>query len=404
MVEALCFSRPKGNIGTLQNIVQTSCANAFTRQMDEVVLRITLEDIPDISNIFFSVSNRDIAPLKIFYDREFVQIKDESLEAKQKFIEFFNQISEFSYENAEAAKLEIFIEFKKLMNSIKEYLNLLFLDENIFVRESYMQKFVKIIKRYGIHCTRESMELMLCLVLILQDDMIIKLDFKRVINFLKGVSPRAYYIAIKLREELGTIVTGLSRCLDIMNTIFFQEYIEENIELQGLIVAHGNTTASSIQAVANENCGTFVFESIDMPMDISLADTIKKVNDYLEKIDTRKGVILLVDMGSLNQMYSSIKNHLSGDLLIMNNVTTAIALDIGIKMIQNNSFKYIAEQAKSAYNISIQYFEGIARGKNIIISCMSGLGISDKIKEIISRFVNHETMDIVIMDYKNLKN
>jgi len=403
VVEALCFSRPKGNIGTLQNIVQTSCANAFTRQMDEVVLRITLEDIPDISNIFFSVSNRDIAPLKIFYDREFVQIKDESLEAKQKFIEFFNQISEFSYENAEAAKLEIFIEFKKLMNSIKEYLNLLFLDENIFVRESYMQKFVKIIKRYGIHCTRESMELMLCLVLILQDDMIIKLDFKRVINFLKGVSPRAYYIAIKLREELGTIVTGLSRCLDIMNTIFFQEYIEENIELQGLIVAHGNTTASSIQAIANENCGTFVFESIDMPMDISLADTIKKVNDYLEKIDTRKGVILLVDMGSLNQMYSSIKNHLSGDLLIMNNVTTAIALDIGIKMIQNNSFKYIAEQAKSAYNISIQYFEGIARGKNIIISCMSGLGISDKIKEIISRFVNHETMDIVIMDYKNLK-
>jgi len=55
-----------------------------------------------------------------------------------------------------------------------------------------MQKFVKIIKRYGIHCTGESMELMLCLVLILQDDMIIKLDFKRVINFLKGVSPRVY--------------------------------------------------------------------------------------------------------------------------------------------------------------------------------------------------------------------
>ena len=53
---------------------------------------------------------------------------------------------------------------------------------------------------------------------------------------------------------MGTIVTGLSRCLDIMNTIFFQEYIEENIELQGLIVAHGNTTASSIQAIANENC------------------------------------------------------------------------------------------------------------------------------------------------------
>lgn len=404
VVEALCFSRPKGNIGTLQNIVQTSCANAFTKHMNEGILNITLEDIPNISEIFFSTANREMEPLKIFYNKELIQFEDESVKIRQKFVDFFNQISTISYENVEAAKLEIFIEFKKLISFIKKYLKLLFLEQNVFIRECYMNRFGSIIERYGIHCAKESMESIFCLALILQDDMAAKLNFERVISFFKSISPRAYYVAVKVREEMDTIATGVSKCLDIMNTIFFQEYIVETIELQGLIVAHGSATASSIQAVANENCGTFVFESIDMPMDISLADTIKKVNNYLEKIDTRKGVILLVDMGSLNQMYSSIKNHLSGDLLIMNNVTTAIALDIGIKMLQNKSFKYIAEQAKSAYAIGIQYFEGIARGKNIIISCMSGLGISDKIKEIISRFVNYDTMDIVIMDYKNLRN
>ncbi|WP_010238492.1 sigma 54-interacting transcriptional regulator [Clostridium arbusti] len=404
VVEVLCFSKPKGNIGTLQNIIQISCANAFTKQMNEVSLNITLEDIPDISDISFSTSNRDVTPLRIFYNRELVQVEDESIKIKQKFIEFFQQISNISYENIEAAKLEIFIEFKKLMNSVKKHLNILFLEQNLFIRESYMEKFLNIAERYGVHCPKEVMEPMFCLVLILQDDIIAKFNFNKVIGFLEDISLRAHYVAIKLGEELGTISTGVSKCLEIMNTIFFQEYIVETIELQGLIVAHGSATASSIQSVANQNCGTFVFESIDMPMEISSAETIKKVNAYLEKINTSKGVILLVDMGSLNQMYSSIKNHLSGDLLIMNNVTTAIALDVGMKMIQNVSFKYIAEQAKNAYTIGIQYFEGIARGNNIIISCMSGLGISHRIKELIDRFINYETMDVITMDYKNLRN
>lgn len=49
-------------------------------------------------------------------------------------------------------------------------------------------------------------------------------------------------------------------------------------------------------------------------------------------------MILLVDTGSLGQLYSSIKNDLAGDLLIINNVTTAIALDVGIKMLGRCSF------------------------------------------------------------------
>lgn len=405
VVETLCFSKPKGNIGTLQNIVQTSCANAFTKQINKPFLNITLEGMPDISNIQFNATSRKLNPLRILYSEELPQVEDEEiLKVKEKFLAFFQEISQISYESMETAKLELIIAFKKLTRSVKKYLDLLFLEQNLFIRESYLEKCQIIMERYGIHCSKDAFKPMYCVLLIFQDDMILKFDFYKIINFLNLVYPKAHYVAIKLEEALGTIITGTCKCLEIINTLFFQEYIVENIELQGLIVAHGNATASSIQCVANQNCGTFIFESIDMPMDISLAETIKKVNAYLEKVDTSKGVILLVDMGSLNQMYSSIKNHLSGDLLIMNNVTTAIALDVGMKMLQNISFKFIAEQAKSIYTIGVQYFEGIAQGNNIIISCMSGLGISDKIKEIIGRFINNETMDVITMDYKNLKN
>ncbi len=59
-----------------------------------------------------------------------------------------------------------------------------------------------------------------------------------------------------------------------------------------------------------------------------------------------KGLILLVDTGSLSSMYTKIKNNLSGDLLIINNVSTAIALDVGFKDVRHGSFEQIAESTK----------------------------------------------------------
>ena len=147
-------------------------------------------------------------------------------------------------------------------------------------------------------------------------------------------------------------------------------------------------------------CNTYVFESIDMPMETSSVEVIEKVKQYLEHVNTSKGVVILVDMGSLNQMYSSIKNNLSGDLLIINNVTTSIALDVGLKMVNNKPFRDIVETAKTSYTTNIQYFEGIAKGRNIIISCMSGVGIADKLKDIIAKVINEDTMDLLTMEYK----
>ena len=47
-------------------------------------------------------------------------------------------------------------------------------------------------------------------------------------------------------------------------------------------------------------------------------------------------------------MYSSIKNEIKGDLLIVNNLTTAVGLDIGYKMLQNVSFK---DRKESKYRV-----------------------------------------------------
>ena len=153
-----------------------------------------------------------------------------------------------------------------------------------------------------------------------------------------------------------------------MFTVALHEYVVESVELAGLIAAHGDTTASSIAKVVNQACGTFVFEAIDMPMDSSFDAMIDKVRSYLEDIPGGRGVILLVDTGSLSRMYTLIKNSLSGDLMIINNVSTAIALDIGIKILGHSSFTEITQSTKKICSFDVQFFEGLSQGKNIVIS------------------------------------
>ena len=92
-------------------------------------------------------------------------------------------------------------------------------------------------------------------------------------------------------------------------------------------------------------------------------------------------LVLIVDMGSLNQIYTD-QERFKRELLLLNNLTTSIALDIGLKMTMNAPFKQIAEDAADKYSINVQYFEGFSQSSNIIISCMSGLGISDKLKDV----------------------
>ena len=75
---------------------------------------------------------------------------------------------------------------------------------------------------------------------------------------------------------------------------------EQNNERVAVIVAlHGSSTASSMVNVAKRLLGEGVVESVDMPLDVSpqrvLNDIIEKVNE----IDMGRGVLLLVDMGSL---------------------------------------------------------------------------------------------------------
>ncbi|MGY6031755.1 sigma 54-interacting transcriptional regulator [Phytobacter sp. AG2a] len=177
----------------------------------------------------------------------------------------------------------------------------------------------------------------------------------------------------------------------------------EDDAIQGVIVSHGRSTASSIAGMANQLTGGYFFKAFDMPWSTSTSDIITLLIAHLAALKQGAGLIILVDMGSLKEIYEEIKLHLHGELLVINNVSTAMALDIAAKIQSQLPMEDIIESVKGAYEIETRYYAGVLPGNKIIISCISGEGISKKLKDILSRYLAREEIDIVTMEYDDLK-
>ncbi|MFT9098557.1 PRD domain-containing protein [Liquorilactobacillus sp.] len=177
----------------------------------------------------------------------------------------------------------------------------------------------------------------------------------------------------------------------------------ESVHYNAILLTHGEHTASSIQQVVNTLCGNYFFEAFDMPIDVSINRINAYVRDYLvDQGSSPKGNIILFDMGSLREMFREIKKVSDQELLVVNNVTTAMALDIGLRIQRNEIFQSIAEASQNySSSTDAQYYEGLSNRKNIIVSCMSGVGLSEELKKLIEETLS-PSLEVIALDYKHL--
>ena len=99
-------------------------------------------------------------------------------------------------------------------------------------------------------------------------------------------------------------------------SLIISEEVVCDTKIQAIIVVHGDFTANSIASVANTLAEAVYLLAFDMPIAGSSEEIVNRVNSYIDNIDTTGGLILLVDMGSLEQMYEPIKNDLAVGKLV----------------------------------------------------------------------------------------
>ncbi|MCT1905234.1 sigma 54-interacting transcriptional regulator [Oceanobacillus sojae] len=382
-VEKLITAKVAGNIGEISNQIKLMCADAYIHRTDETV--------------YIGDSEK-----KIFFRYEDMKGKDYYKSLTNTFpLEINNTMNRKPSSNMPddvkqiEEKMKIYI--VKKFNTIQFF----FAHPTInMLKQWFSISFKEILTKKGIEYKETLMHEMVLFVYSIE-----QLDRENTLylnELLKETQPnnKASYLAHLIMEKVELPVKVHNNIFHYLSYLL-SKYYPDLPELHSLIVMHGENLASSMAKQANQLLSNYVYEGFDMPIDSSTTDIIKKIKAFNERIDTSQGLVLLVDMGSLEHMYKEIKGHIIGDLIILNNVSTALTLELGMMILTEKPVSFLTQMNYDSFSVKIQYFEGISQKKNIIISCLSGEGIAEKIKGIICPFIVEE-VEILIFDSDEL--
>lgn len=205
-----------------------------------------------------------------------------------------------------------------------------------------------------------------------------------------------------------TIPNGEITYITLLLTSIEETDINEKI---GIVVAsHGSSTASSMVNVAIKLFDSENILAVDMPLEISPKETLELVTQKVKEIDRGKGVMLLVDMGSLNSFGNIIYQNTGINIRTLDMVSTPTVLEAARKSSLNDLdldglYRYL--KSFKGYSVNNKE-ESNNESKGVIVTiCSSGKGAAIKLKKLVEDVVhnisleNIEVIPIGIKDHKN---
>lgn len=156
-----------------------------------------------------------------------------------------------------------------------------------------------------------------------------------------------------------------------------------------LIIAHGRV-ASAVAEVSNKLLGVNHAKALDMSLDKDPEEMLERAVQVVKKIDEGKGVILLVDMGSLVFFGDMIANKTGIEVRSISQVSTVLAIEVIrrsvipdlniIEIVDSINEDFIIENRA---NQGMDDFKMNQKKPVIVAVCVTGMGTALKIKEII---------------------
>jgi len=151
--------------------------------------------------------------------------------------------------------------------------------------------------------------------------------------------PEEYKIAEKLRKMLErkleiNIPEDESAFITLLLKAIKSSKYKENIGV--LVICHGKSVASSMVDVANTLLGVKHAKSINMPLDERVDLVLNKVIEETKKIDQGKGVLLLVDMGSLTGFAEIVRDKTGIQVVGIDKVNTLMVIEATRKSLMSS--------------------------------------------------------------------
>lgn len=205
-----------------------------------------------------------------------------------------------------------------------------------------------------------------------------------------------------INSNLETDIDDFFKLIMIMNLNHYNT-VRKNQKIFGIIVCHGYSTATSIAEAVNSLLESYIFDAVDMPLDITIDEIKEMLVERLNRMHSNADVIVMVDMGSLELLGKSLSTAINCNVGVINNVSTRLALNTGNAILNENNMKTILEKvsadSKAKYTI-------VKRQKMdaIIFTSESGIQTAQRMRELFenSLSVKQIPVDLVVCDYNQL--
>lgn len=226
----------------------------------------------------------------------------------------------------------------------------------------------------------------------------------------KIINPRLQEIRTEYSREFEVSIGCLNiieKMLDISMpvdeagflTMFFvldnttPKSVSDNVGV--LVIAHGNSTATSMAEVANKLLASDCASGINMPLDVSPQQILNNIREHIKKEKREAGFIFLVDMGSLTTFGKIIEDEFSIPVRVIPLVSTLHVLEATRKAMIGYGLDDIYNEVLGISNSDEkrepQKIEGLP-GKSVIITvCMTGQGSAVAIKNFLQKHLKYDS-------------
>lgn len=407
-----------GNIGALKNAIKATCANSFLVHKGEPKLIIQVADLPDY--IFPALTS---IQLKTTYSQQETMIPIERLEGSSNhaipLIHLYDQlIARYEDYQTSTSSFPVYVEKTKVL--IQGYIDYIMFHNRYQTNsnEAYLLKLLDkiysiVMNKYTISVANNEIKIYSRILLeyskCATDVHIWVSEHSAIIKELKQELqerlPRIFLIAEEIVENVRlNLDLELDDLLLVMIAIIFAGYkSQEATSCVGVILCHGYSTASSIAETANRMLEQYLFDGIDMEINISIDKVAQLVDEYLKRKGTIHELIFLVDMGSLEEIYRRIKPLSDYNIGLINNVSTAMALEVGNYIKQGKKVENILEIIKEKHTLSTHYLKSKKKQSAILSICATGFGAAKKISELLESSLPRKIdLEIIPYNYQNL--
>ena len=397
----------QGNISDLQKSIKAICANAFSETIHGEEMEVRIYHLPIHLLEQMSVDK---------YEKEeatFVRIDSfEKHELGEKMIQMWEQLLNAYVDlknkvNSQARFLEIG------QDAVRHYYDVLvfeqsYHDARIDAMNSLVMDVLNIVKNakniiLPVNCayvlTRMIISTGRNTSLLNQWESNYSKDIQECLQTMSDMMMNESIIADQIIKQIKTAtnvsLSNMNRIFLILNIRMYNKELQGQ-DTMGIILSHGYSTASSIADAANSLLNHYIFEAIDMPLDTPVEEITKKLNKYIDNNMHLKNIILLVDMGSLEEIGDVISDTMN--VGVINNISTSLALNVGMKMIQHHDLETILSESCEENQCHYKILSVAKKEKAIVITNDVSVSVSEKLSHLLKNSLPKK-VDIKFIEY-----